>query len=399
MIRPTTTAASPRRCRHAGGRPPASLRASSLRASPPLLASLLLLLLFHGGGLPLLRPPSFPLVGAQTEDYGTADYYCGLSWEDAADRCAHPCPLGEDDACADALGPDHGCYYFTGCKERIDKGEFASLYPPPSQSPIVRTIVGPLPTYSPTAQPTETEHASYCGASWVDAMLRCREEDATREGLPAARPCTDGGDDDCTVPGEACQRDVDCRSPLRGLETEIEVSLDGVGGTMDAAVLNVFVTTLTDVLALRLAESRVSLESLTVVRQLLGYSFDYVDVTLALRARYRPPGSPFDLEADDDGAPLPGAARPDLNKIVRDHVNDNSFKVVLKIKQNAARIQTRYFHDVEGIRVGVGRTFRPTLLPTEAPTEKVRRKACACDRRSPFPVLDPPLNRVNGGLG
>lgn len=51
--------------------------------------------------------------------------------------------------------------------------------------------------------------------------------------------------------------------------------------------------TLADVLALRSAELRVALESPMVVRQLLGYSFDYVDVNLELRVKYCPPSSSF----------------------------------------------------------------------------------------------------------
>jgi len=71
----------------------------------------------------------------------TDDYYCGYSWDDAALQCLHPCPSGADSDCSTyettgvaVAGDDteiYGCYFFTGCKAKIDNG----LITPPTLSP------------------------------------------------------------------------------------------------------------------------------------------------------------------------------------------------------------------------------------------------------------------------
>ena len=90
------------------------------------------------------------LVYAQTDDY-----YCGYSWDDATLQCLHPCPSGADSDCSyettgvvasvasvAVAGDDttesgaaiYGCYFFTGCKVKIDNGLIVTqtLSPAPS---------------------------------------------------------------------------------------------------------------------------------------------------------------------------------------------------------------------------------------------------------------------------
>ena len=52
----------------------------------------------------------------------TDDYYCGTSFISAGEECILPCPSGQDSVCMTALGSEYGCYYFTGCKAKIDNG-------------------------------------------------------------------------------------------------------------------------------------------------------------------------------------------------------------------------------------------------------------------------------------
>ena len=81
------------------------------------------------------------LAYAQT----SLESYCGYSWDDAALQCLHPCPSGADSDCSTyettgvaVAGDDmtesaviYGCYFFTGCKVKIDNG----LISPPTLSP------------------------------------------------------------------------------------------------------------------------------------------------------------------------------------------------------------------------------------------------------------------------
>ena len=93
-------------------------------ATTNLLLSILLLILSTN----LLN------VNAQSEDY-----FCGTSWSDAAETCPHSCPTGEDSECIEkASGDDtYGCFFFTGCWERIQAGEI-------TQPPVPCLRIHPL---------------------------------------------------------------------------------------------------------------------------------------------------------------------------------------------------------------------------------------------------------------
>lgn len=75
----------------------------------------------------------------------TDDYYCGTSFLEAGEACIVPCPSGEDADCVTALGPEYGCFFFTGCKSKIDNG----------------FVPAPLPTDAPTPAPTAAVAQTY----------------------------------------------------------------------------------------------------------------------------------------------------------------------------------------------------------------------------------------------
>lgn len=86
------------------------------------------------------------------------DYYCGTSFIEAGENCALPCPSGEDSECSTPLGSEYGCYFFTGCKNKIDNGFVPAPLPTNAPTPaptaaIVQTFV-PTLTVAPSGPPT-----------------------------------------------------------------------------------------------------------------------------------------------------------------------------------------------------------------------------------------------------
>jgi hypothetical protein len=105
------------------------------------------------------------IIHAQNEDY-----YCGLDFMEVGDNCALPCPSGEDSECTAVLGDygAYGCYYFTGCADKIAGGfvpvspigdsepvDVVTSAPVVSDAPVVSTVVTEAPTQKATAAPTD----------------------------------------------------------------------------------------------------------------------------------------------------------------------------------------------------------------------------------------------------
>ena len=146
-------------------------------------------------------------VSAQSDDY-----YCGLDWLHAAETCPKSCPTGNDIECTSTLGSDHGCFFFTGCAERVANGEFGTPQPTPAPTASGGGTNGEL-TVEPTPAPTtSTPDTSYCGTSWIQSMLTCDD-------TSSATPCPNGPTNCNNTPGQTCYSGIVCTSPLTTLKS------------------------------------------------------------------------------------------------------------------------------------------------------------------------------------
>ena len=239
----------------------------------------------------------------------------------------------------------------------MQAGEFGVLGPPTKSPTVEEDVVMVFPTVAPSVGPTEVEHTAFCGVDWMDAMLTC---DDTK----AATPCPDGGEE--CPPLETCHTEISCQSPLILLNSELLFTLDGVSSTMSQANLEIFTSTISEVIGKELEGLQISFESMEVTQQQLGSSFDYVYLTIVMTARYRPQNT--DNQGDNDES---SSKNKNLNVIVSEYIDKQSLRVILKLKQAAASIMSFYFTKVDGIGVGMGRTKTPTVVPTGFPSGKV----------------------------
>lgn len=315
-----------------------------------LILPLLILLLSNNTNTHLL--PVF--VNAQSDDY-----YCGLDWSHAADTCPETCPSGRDNECVTKLGDANwGCFFFTGCAERVANGDFGAVKPETTPAPTPADNDGgeevvEFPTFSPSPPPTEIVHTAFCAESWLQASLNCNEDADT-----PATPCPNGGADEC-LPRENCYKSLQCSLPLVEIESELIFTLDGVSSTMDGNDETIFTSTIFELLSRTLEESKVSLTSIKLMEQQMGYSFDYIDITLLITVTYRPQPSSTD-------------ATPNIYDMTQEYINTQSRQVIAKLKIKGMGSSSSYYDDADGIGVGIGRTREPTETPTMYPTGKVR---------------------------
>lgn len=129
------------------------------------------------------------------------DYYCGITWPNAANACPKHCPSGEDSECRDALGEAFSCFYFTGCKAKIASGEI--------------TNGDNVQGNQEGAEGGDGTNNNFCGTSWVAAMKDC--------GVPCPKQT------ECTGPGEKCFAATGCDRPLERLRADMQVTLLGAG--------------------------------------------------------------------------------------------------------------------------------------------------------------------------
>eukprot|EP00579_Thalassiosira_antarctica_P008221 CAMPEP_0201877728 /NCGR_PEP_ID=MMETSP0902-20130614/9073_1 /ASSEMBLY_ACC=CAM_ASM_000551 /TAXON_ID=420261 /ORGANISM="Thalassiosira antarctica, Strain CCMP982" /LENGTH=1207 /DNA_ID=CAMNT_0048405235 /DNA_START=83 /DNA_END=3706 /DNA_ORIENTATION=- len=295
-----------------------------------------------------------------------AEYYCGTSWSDAAHSCPKHCPNGTDAECASlgvGNGVNYGCFYFTGCTEvaagagagagnGASSGVAAGSNGNSGQSPLIMN--------------------SYCGQSWLHAMLSCTDE------------CPNGFE--CIDPNERCFAATNCNVPLEQLVSELVSTLQGPDTIMDLVDAGIFEGTLFDTFAAFAAEygvviGGVNLGDQVLVdrrelkhrmnhRALMGHdrylNFDIRNVT----QRMLPSGS----SAVDVSMVVTGDYRPppyiDLNVIAEDSINRNGAKVVSTLRERGARAGRDFFSRVEGIEAvaKADLTRRPTKAPTYDPT-------------------------------
>jgi len=261
-----------------------------------------------------------------------AEYYCGTSWSDAAHSCPKHCPNGTDAECASlgvGNGVNYGCFYFTGCTEvaagagagagnGASSGVAAGSNGNSGQSPLIMN--------------------SYCGQSWLHAMLSCTDE------------CPNGFE--CIDPNERCFAATNCNVPLEQLVSELVCTLHGPDTIMESEDAEIFEGTLFDTIAATMEELGVALGGVDLGEQVLVGGSSAVDVRVVVTVDYRPP--PY----------------VDLNGIAEDFMNRNAAKVVSTLRERGARAGRVFFSRVEGIEAvaKVDLTRRPTEAPTYEPT-------------------------------
>ena len=271
------------------------------------------------------------LVNAQSEDY-----FCGISWSDAAETCPHSCPSGEDSECIEKAGDDtYGCFFFTGCWERIQAGEITQ---PPVPVPTNSPIVGGMPTQEPTSDfiyPTMVPTFGY----------------------------TLG---------------------IQDVQAELIFTLDGVTNTMQVDDMAVFLDTITTSLGVELEKEGVTINNngeedpgIEIISQMLGFSFDYVDITLSISATYQP--KPNSNNSGSNGG--------SIYKIAKEYIgNKNGGKTIIaKLKMAGLQTDSSYFDKASSLTVSGGsssvvggETVQPSGSPLSSPTDMVRDICCCC---------------------
>ena len=255
-------------------------------------------------------------ITAQSEDY-----FCGLSWSHAADNCPHACPTGDDTECHDALegNTEYGCFFFTGCADRIQAGDFTA-------SPVAGP---PPPPPGEVGQPTPAPNTAY----------------------PTITPT------------------YGYTLPTKDLISNIILTLKGVSNTIkNTDDITQFLDIVQDALVNELEDKNVVLESMTIVGQQLGASFDYVDITLELIAKYTPKPN----GSEDNSI-------PNIYEITNNYITTkNGGRIIIaKLKMAGLQTDSSYFDKVSGLTVSggsssvVGGTDEPTARPAGLPTVAV----------------------------
>jgi len=250
------------------------------------------------------------------------DYFCGLSWSHAADTCPHACPTGDDTECHDALegNTDYGCFFFTGCYDRIQAGDITAAPvagpPPPPPGEVGQ------PTPAPnTAYPTITPTYSYT-------------------------------------------------LPIKDLISNIILTLKGVSNTIkNTDDITQFINIVQDALVGELDDKNIIIETMNIVGQQLGASFDYVDITLEITAKYTPKPS-----SSEESQSIPNIYDIANNYI---GVKNGGRIIIAKLKMAGLQTDSSYFDKVSGLSVSggsssvVGGTDEPTMRPAGLPTVAV----------------------------
>ena len=130
--------------------------------------------------LPLLFISFIQHANSQTEDY-----FCGVSFLEVRENCILPCPTGADSVCTSALGSDYGCYYFTGCAEKIANG-----FVPDTPGGLI-DVETEQPSKKPTPSPTD---AAVITPAPVDPVVTPAPADAVVTAAPTPQPIEEAND-------------------------------------------------------------------------------------------------------------------------------------------------------------------------------------------------------------
>ncbi|EJK44132.1 hypothetical protein THAOC_37357 [Thalassiosira oceanica] len=122
------------------------------------------------------------------------------NWVHAANACPKPCPTGTDVECTNQLGDEYACFFFTGCYERYQSGEFGPLE---TDEPEVieegKELVEQETVMTVIEATLSLNTNQYCASTWIQAMINCG-------GVDEEKACPNG-DRDCDK-NEMCQKDT-----------------------------------------------------------------------------------------------------------------------------------------------------------------------------------------------
>jgi len=280
------------------------------------------------------------------------DYYCGMDWVHAANACPKPCPTGTDVECTDQLGDEYACFYYTGCYERYQSGEFGPLE---TDEPEVieegEELVEQETVIEATLSPNTNQ---YCASTWIQAMINCG-------GLDEEKACPNG-DHDCDE-NEMCQTDTNCDHYLVELESEVQFTLIGPENTLERVEEQAIFLNVTGEYLRRTLESlKISFTSMEILEQEMVTG--EVKVNVMIKAATR------------------GAFKK-LDSIAENTINLQGQDVVKELKRTGNSEQEYYFAKIWDISVlGAAQlTERPTEIPAVAPTVKPE------PTESPFPTV------------
>lgn len=145
------------------------------------------------------RPPRPSPGGTERPVYGRSDdptdhYFCGISMDDAINKCATHCPSGQSVECP------HGelCFFdVDSCNAKnMITPTLWPTYPLPTRSPISGTTPTKIPTEMPIPPPDPLDYPSddltdhwFCGTSLYDANNQCKQHCPTAMECPMGQIC------------------------------------------------------------------------------------------------------------------------------------------------------------------------------------------------------------------
>jgi len=307
-------------------------------APPPLVTYTLLLALL----------PTW--VVCQSEDY-----FCGLDWVHAANACPKSCPTGNDAECTDELGEEYACFFFTGCYERYQSGEFGPLETDEPEEIEEGGGQEEQQVIEATLPPNANQ---YCASTWLQAMINCGGVDEEKACPNGVRDCDEN---------EMCQTDTYCDQPLKELESEVQFTLKGPENTLEKVEEQTILLNVTgEYLRGTLETLEISFTSMEILEQEMVTG--EVKVNVMIKAATR------------------GAFKK-LDSIAENTINLQGQDVVKELKRKGNSEQEYYFTKVSEISVLSTEqlTELPTKSPAGAPTVKPSKEPTKSP--TPFPTI------------
>mmetsp|Transcript_14335 Transcript_14335/g.31447 ORF Transcript_14335/g.31447 Transcript_14335/m.31447 type:complete len:963 (-) Transcript_14335:75-2963(-) len=287
------------------------------------------------------------------------DYYCGMDWVHAANACPKPCPTGTDVECTDQLGDEYACFYYTGCYERYQSGEFGPLETDEPEEIEEGGGQEEQQVIEATLPPNANQ---YCASTWLQAMINCG-------GLDEEKACPNG-DHDCDE-NEMCQTDTYCDQPLKELESEVQFTLKGPENTLEKVEEQTILLNVTgEYLRGTLETLEISFTSMEILEQEMVTG--EVKVNVMIKAVHRPAMGTFTQK---------------LDSIAENTINLQGQDVVKELKRKGNSEQEYYFTKVSEISVLSTEqlTELPTKSPAGAPTVKPSKEPTKSP--TPFPTI------------
>ena len=269
-------------------------------------------------------------------------------WVHAANACPKACPTGTDVECTDELGGEYACFFFTGCHERYQSGEFGPIETdePEENEEGEEGQVEEETVVEATLPPNANQ---YCASTWLQAMINCGGVDEEKACPNGVRDCDEN---------EMCQYDTNCDQPLDELESEMQFTLKGPVNTLEKLdEQTIFLNVTGEYLRGTLESLKISYTSMEIMEQEM-VTGD-VKVNVIIKAVHRP---------------ARGAFVQRLDSIAENTINLQGLDVVKELKRKGNSEQEYYFTKITEISVlSLSQvTAVPTKSPAGAPTLKVR---------------------------